>query len=149
MYCIKIYTLKSLLSYFSQLPCPAMGEHIRIYKENGAWLLVCLFKYYLNHMIEFFNKCIFVVGKENHICHIPEVLQCESLGNHFLISGKMEVSPALLCEKLQDALSEGHYFSQKNGSEIIQVIEKYLSKTKESHQIDLWTKILDTQLNFF
>lgn len=65
------------------------------------------------------------------------VIRCESLGNHFLISGKMEVSPAPLREKLQDALGEGHYFSQRKGSEIIQVIEKYLSKTKESHQIGM------------
>ena len=33
-------------------------------------------------MIELFNKCVYAVGKENHICHIPGGHTCELLGNH-------------------------------------------------------------------
>ena len=33
-------------------------------------------------MTELFNKCIYVVGKENHICHIPGGYTCELVGNH-------------------------------------------------------------------
>lgn len=31
-----------------------------------------VFKDYLIHMIELINKCIYVVGKENHIRHISD-----------------------------------------------------------------------------
>lgn len=80
------------------------------------------FKYCLNHMIEFFNKCICVFEKRitgiTYITH-QRVIQCESLGNHLLTLDKMVVSLAPLCEKLLDVVGEGRYFSQKEGPEII------------------------------
>lgn len=70
-------------------------------------------------MIELFNKCIYVVGKENHICHIPGDHTCELLGNHHDFG--------------QDGVWPKDNIFLKGNSEIPQWLDKYLPETKEIH----------------
>lgn len=76
-----------------------------------------VFKDYLIHMIELINKCIYVVGKENHIRHISD-------GHSMWVIKKLPCNlgqdgglPSSSLREVTVALSEEHYFSQKKDSE--------------------------------
>lgn len=86
-------TLKSLQSHLPQLPFSATGGHTRISKENGAWPLKCLLNSVL-FTIELFNKHIYVVGRDNCICHLSDGHLMWVMEKPSHSSGEMEEGPA-------------------------------------------------------
>lgn len=51
---------------------PCYGRTHQNIQDEWNMGLKGVFKDYLIHIIELVNKCIYVAGKENHICHISD-----------------------------------------------------------------------------
>lgn len=76
------------------------------------------------------------------------IIQCESLGNHLMFWGKMEICRVLPCEKLQNAhWVKNIIFLKRKALKSLKWLNKLLSKAKEIYQIDMSCKIPDAQLN--
>lgn len=118
--------LNSLQSHFSQLPCPARGGHIRISKKNETWPLKCLFKYCHSHI----SASVLLEKRITYVTY-QMVIQCESLGNHLMFWGKMEICPVLPCEKLQNIYCvKNIIFLKRKALKSLKWLNKLLSEAK-------------------